>query len=270
MYVPCIKNKQPTFLQHHQRSISQELCFSVPSQLLPSSSLSSMPDQRHKIRQISILASPAGMIPVCKWSRILHRCQNASIPSGSPIHASTTAGWIDQVGITTFPVCGIRGFTDVPGDNEIGVWPPPPVSRHVCVSSCRHNDTCKAVSYAKQYKLCSYYSKYMNEDHLSEDTSSNFEHYDEVCPEGGYWENEDFSVELDDWGSHIAKRQWSIQSAPVVAVVFCDADSRRLMGRWESPNRLLMWWYVWYELKACCANNFLRKAGTWAIRGRVT
>lgn len=92
---------------------------------------------------------------------------------------------IYQAGITAFPVCGTLGFTEIPGDNEIGVWPPPPVSRHVCVSSCRHNDTCKAVSYAKQYKLCSYYSKYMKDDHLNEDESSNFEHYDEVCREGG-------------------------------------------------------------------------------------
>ncbi|MCJ1347466.1 hypothetical protein MMC31_005691 [Peltigera leucophlebia] len=92
----------------------------------------------------------------------------------------------NETRITTFPVCGTLGFTEVPGDNEIGVWPPPPVSRHVCVSSCHRNGTCKAVSYAKQYKLCSYYSKYMKDDHLIEDGSSNFEHYDEVCRKRGY------------------------------------------------------------------------------------
>lgn len=115
---------------------------------------------------------------------------------------------IDQAGITTFPVCGTLGFTEVPGDNEIGVWPPPPVSRHVCVSSCHRNSTCKAVSYAKQYKLCSYYRKYMKDDHLIEDRSSNFEHYDEVCRKRGYWESEDVSVVsvgLGDWGVMLLK-----------------------------------------------------------------
>lgn len=142
-----------------------------------------MLDQHHKIHQILILASPTGMTPVCNDPY----ADGRMLPSSQALPLMLHYSWlIDQTGITTFPVCGILGFTEIPGDNEIGVWPPPPISRHVCVSTCRRNDSCKAVSYAKQYKLCSYYSKYMKDDHLNEDKSSNFEHYDEACREGGY------------------------------------------------------------------------------------
>lgn len=140
-----------------------------------------MLDQHHKIHLTLNLAYLPGITRVCNGpyadARILLFAQDTQliIPSG----------WlIDPAGITAFPVCGTLGFTEVPGDNEIGVWPPPPVPRHVCISSCRRNKTCKAVSYAEKYKLCSYYSEYMKDDHLDEDQSSNFEHYDEVCRVG--------------------------------------------------------------------------------------
>lgn len=175
---------------------------------------------------------------------------------------------IDQAGITTFPVCGTLGFTEVPGDNEIGVWPPPPVSRHVCVSSCHRNGTCKAVSYAKQYKLCSYYSKYMKDDHLIEDGSSNFEHYDEVCRKRGYWESEDVSVVsigLGDWGVMLLKYNDRFRVLLLLLLLLLPAS---LWDEGEALTTLL------YELKVFCVNRvpvscqthkqFLRKAG-WTI-----
>ena len=142
-----------------------------------------MLDQHHKIHQILILASPPEMTPVCNGPYADAR----PLLSPQVLPLRLHYGWlIDPAGITAFPACGTLGFTEVPGDNQIGVWPPPPVPRHVCISSCHRNNTCKAVSYAKQYNLCSYYSEYMKDDHLNEDESSNFEHYDEVCRVGGY------------------------------------------------------------------------------------
>lgn len=84
-------------------------------------------------------------------------------------------------GVTSFPVCGTLGFTAEPGDNYIGTFPLPPTSLFDCVKSCRRNFTCKAVSYAEEYKLCTFYGKFMKFDHLDADESSNFGHWDEVC-----------------------------------------------------------------------------------------
>lgn len=137
-----------------------------------------MLDQHHKIHLILILEYLPGMTPVCNGPYADAKILLFSQALPLIIYYGSL---IDPAGISAFPVCGTLGFTEVPGDNEIGVWPPPPVPRHVCISSCRRNKTCKAVSYAKQYKLCSYYSDYMKNDHLNEDESSNFEHYDEDC-----------------------------------------------------------------------------------------
>ena len=79
-------------------------------------------------------------------------------------------------------MCGTLGFTEEPGDHDLGPFPPPPVSLPECIRACRGNTTCKAVSYAAEYSLCSFYSEYMKFDQLDEDETSNFAHYDEICP----------------------------------------------------------------------------------------
>ncbi|MCJ1419069.1 hypothetical protein MMC32_005421 [Xylographa parallela] len=83
--------------------------------------------------------------------------------------------------VTAFPVCGTPGFTAEPGDHYNDVYPPAPVSKNECVKACRRNATCKAVSYAAEYKLCSFYRLYMMEDQLEEDETSNFAHFDDFC-----------------------------------------------------------------------------------------
>jgi hypothetical protein len=79
-------------------------------------------------------------------------------------------------------VCYTKGFTAEPGDHDLGIWPPAPVSKIHCIEACRHNRTCKAVSYAMKRSLCSFYSEYMKYDQLDRDDASDFEHFDEMCP----------------------------------------------------------------------------------------
>ncbi|MCJ1295967.1 hypothetical protein MMC34_007532 [Xylographa carneopallida] len=83
--------------------------------------------------------------------------------------------------VTAFPVCGTPGFTAEPGDHYNDVYPPAPVSQPDCVRACRRNASCKAVSYAAEYRLCSFYRLYMMQDQLEEDASSNFKHFDDFC-----------------------------------------------------------------------------------------
>ncbi|MCJ1284713.1 hypothetical protein MMC26_004049 [Xylographa opegraphella] len=83
--------------------------------------------------------------------------------------------------VTAFPVCGTPGYTAEPGDHYNDVYPPAPVSKHDCVLACRRNATCKAVSYAATYKLCSFYRLYMMQDQLEEDGTSDFAHFDDFC-----------------------------------------------------------------------------------------
>lgn len=83
--------------------------------------------------------------------------------------------------MTAFPVCGTLGYTEEPGDNWVGIYPPPPVSLVDCVKACRYNNTCKSVSYADEYQLCTFYGEFMKHDQLDEDDTSNFSHYDKVC-----------------------------------------------------------------------------------------
>jgi hypothetical protein len=83
-------------------------------------------------------------------------------------------------GVTAYPVCGARGFTEEPGDHDMG-----PVNGNMtlndCRRACRDNGTCQAVSYAMVYFLCSFYSEPMKSDQLDRDKSSNFVHYDNAC-----------------------------------------------------------------------------------------
>jgi len=104
-----------------------------------------------------------------------------SVASAAPTPPTSTST-APSNRVTVFPACGIKGFTEEPGDHDLGIWPPPPVSKIQCILSCRGNSTCKAVSYAKEYSLCSYYGEYMKDDQLDKDDTSNFEHYDEMCP----------------------------------------------------------------------------------------
>ena len=50
-----------------------------------------------------------------------------------------------------------------------------------CLQACFNNSTCKAVSYAEKFQLCSFYGDEMRFDHLDEDDTSNYAHYDEIC-----------------------------------------------------------------------------------------
>lgn len=94
--------------------------------------------------------------------------------------------------MTGFPICGTLGYTQEPGDNNIGVYPQgsnTATSPHVnvtwteCIDACRHNTSCNSISYAENYQLCQFYQSYMFYDHLVEDTTSYFEHWDQVCGE---------------------------------------------------------------------------------------
>ncbi len=116
-------------------------------------------------------------IPVCFFPRLIPK-----LPAEAPEISQPIPLIIAQPGVTTFPVCGTFGFTAYPNDNDLGVFPPPPVALKDCIWSCRLNHTCKAVSYAAKYQLCSFYSRYMKFDNLDEEKTSSFTHYDEVCP----------------------------------------------------------------------------------------
>ncbi|MCJ1388637.1 hypothetical protein MMC18_001484 [Xylographa bjoerkii] len=104
-----------------------------------------------------------------------------ALTSASPAHTTSTSTTSVYPYVTAFPVCGTPGYTAEPGDHYNDVYPPAPVSKDDCVKACRRNATCKAVSYAGIYNLCSFYRLYMMEDQLEEDATSDFAHYDDFC-----------------------------------------------------------------------------------------
>ena len=86
------------------------------------------------------------------------------------------------LGVTSYPVCGIKGFTEEPGDNDMGPLEGLNLTLRECREACIANGTCKSVSYAKPYSLCSFYSEIMMCDQLDRDSTSFFTHFDNECP----------------------------------------------------------------------------------------
>ena len=79
------------------------------------------------------------------------------------------------------------------------------MSLEECICACRENSTCEAVSYAEEYDLCSFYGQAMRFDHLDEDDSSNFAHYDKDCDIE--WEEEKDNEEEGDEGNEGGKEE---------------------------------------------------------------
>lgn len=86
-----------------------------------------------------------------------------------------------NLGSTNYTICGDLGFTSQPGDNFLDVFPQPTVVLSDCIKSCRHNETCNAVAFAKRFSLCVFYSRFIRFDELNRDNSSDFAYYDRTC-----------------------------------------------------------------------------------------
>ncbi|EOD49426.1 hypothetical protein UCRNP2_3765 [Neofusicoccum parvum UCRNP2] len=107
------------------------------------------------------------------------------LPDHAPRPSRTDLAPADPT-VTAFPVCGVRGWTRIPGDYSQIMNELPGATLESCLDDCRKNDLCLSVGFAQVYEGCWFYDHYSSGVSLIPDNSSYFEHFDEVCyPAGG-------------------------------------------------------------------------------------
>ena len=84
--------------------------------------------------------------------------------------------------VLRFPLCGVPGDTIVPGNHTETIEQQAGCNLKRCLDKCSHsNSACYSVAFNALYAQCLFFSRVVEETQLTEDTASNFVHYDLNC-----------------------------------------------------------------------------------------
>ncbi|TVY51380.1 hypothetical protein LCER1_G008302, partial [Lachnellula cervina] len=83
---------------------------------------------------------------------------------------------------TGFPLCGIPGYTEVPGNYTETVDQISNSTPKCCRDQCRAvYPACQSIAFHKRYILCLFFDRVVEDTQLIRDNSSEFVHYDLGC-----------------------------------------------------------------------------------------
>ena len=86
--------------------------------------------------------------------------------------------------VTGYPICGIPGYTVIPGLYNETIEQQSGSNLDCCLDKCRANSTCYSIAYAPHYTECLFFDRIVEDTQLTADNSSYFVHYDLKCRVG--------------------------------------------------------------------------------------
>ncbi|KAG4029227.1 hypothetical protein MFRU_017g01630 [Monilinia fructicola] len=85
--------------------------------------------------------------------------------------------------VVSYPICAVPGFTEVPGNYTETTHQYPGATLANCINECRDAyPSCKSIAFHARYEECLWFDQKVDRTQLYEDDSSEFVHYDLICP----------------------------------------------------------------------------------------
>ncbi|KAJ8069528.1 hypothetical protein OCU04_003178 [Sclerotinia nivalis] len=108
-----------------------------------------------------------------------------NLVSCSPTQAGTlsTPPPPGETYVVGYPICATPGYTEVPGNYNETIHQSSGATLAGCINECRAAyPACKSIAFHARYTECLWFDRKVDKTQLYEDDTSEFVHYDLICP----------------------------------------------------------------------------------------